>query len=150
MNGDLLTTLNFTSMLRFHKRQKADFTVGVFPREVKIDFGVIQFDKSGEFDGYSEKPRYNFEVSMGVNVISLAAMKHVAQGKHLDMPDLVLKVHGSGGPVKCYRENCRWLDIGRMDDYALAQEEFAQNEEAFLNGATSKKNLDHRSRRVLR
>jgi hypothetical protein len=87
---------------------------------------------------------------MGVNVIGLPAMKHVAAGRHLDMPDLVLKVHGSGGRVKCYRENCRWLDIGRMDDYALAQEEFAQNEEAFLNGATSKKNLGHGSRRVLR
>ena len=87
---------------------------------------------------------------MGVNVIGLAAMKHVVAGKYLDMPDLVLKVHASGGPVKCYREECRWLDIGRMDDYALAQEEFAQNEEAFLNGATSKKNLDHRGSRVLR
>jgi NDP-sugar pyrophosphorylase family protein len=87
---------------------------------------------------------------MGVNVISLAAMKHVALGKRLDMPDLVLKVHAGKGRVKCYRENCRWLDIGRMDDYALAQEEFSQNEEAFLNGATSKKNLDHRRRRVLR
>jgi NDP-sugar pyrophosphorylase family protein len=150
MNGDLLTTLSFPSMLNFHKRQKADFTVGVFPREVKIDFGVIQFDKRGEFNGYREKPKYNFEVSMGVNVIALAAMKHVTKGKYLDMPDLVLKVHSSGGQVKCYRENCRWLDIGRMDDYALAQEEFAQNEEAFLNGAKSKKHLDNRSRRVLR
>jgi len=150
MNGDLLTTLSFPSMLNFHKRQKADFTVGVFPREVKIDFGVIQFDKRGEFSGYREKPKYNYEVSMGVNVISLAAMKHVPPGRHLDMPDLVLKVHAGKGRVKCYRENCRWLDIGRMDDYALAQEEFSQNEEAFLNGATSKKNLDHRRRRVLR
>jgi len=150
MNGDLLTTLNFQSMLAFHKKQKADFTVGVFPREVKIDFGVIQFDKNGEFDGYKEKPRYNYDVSMGVNVISQAAMKHVVKGKYLDMPDLVLTTHGAKGRVKCYREECRWLDIGRMDDYALAQEEFAQNEEAFLNGATPKKNLDNRSRRVHR
>lgn len=150
MNGDLLTTLDFRSMLRFHDRQKADFTVGVFPREVKIDFGVIQFDARGEFDGYREKPKYNFEVSMGVNVIGLSAMKHVLSGKHLDMPDLVLRVHGGGGRVKCYREACRWLDIGRMDDYALAQEEFAQNEDAFLNGATTKKRVDYRSSRVLR
>ena len=61
-----------------------------------------------------------------------------------------LKTHAAKGRVKCYREECRWLDIGRMDDYALAQEEFAQNEEAFLNGATPKKNLDNRSRRVHR
>ena len=150
MNGDLLTTLDFRSMLSFHEHERADFTVGVFPREVKIDFGVIQFDAQGEFDGYREKPRYHFDVSMGVNVIGRAAMNHVVKGEYLDMPELVLKVHGSGGRVKCYREECRWLDIGRMDDYALAQEEFAQNEEAFLNGAASKERLDHGSSRILR
>jgi NDP-sugar pyrophosphorylase family protein len=85
-----------------------------------------------------------------VNVIGIDAMKHVVKGKHLDMPDLVLKVHASGGRVKCYREECRWLDIGRMDDYALAQEEFSQNEEAFLNVEKKKNRLDHGGRRVLR
>ena len=64
MNGDLLTTLDFRQMLQFHREQEADFTVGVFPREVKIDFGVIQFDSAGAFRGYDEKPTYHFEVSM--------------------------------------------------------------------------------------
>jgi NDP-sugar pyrophosphorylase family protein len=150
MNGDLLTTLDFRAMLRFHQRQKADFTLGLFPRQVKIDFGVIQFDARGEFNGYREKPTYNFEVSMGVNIIRHSALKYVTPGKHLDMPDLVLKVHGGGGRVKCYREACRWLDIGRMDDYAMAQDEFAQNETTFLNGTGREDNLDNRRRRVHR
>jgi NDP-sugar pyrophosphorylase family protein len=148
MNGDLLTTLDFREMLAFHSEQKADFTVGVFPREVKIDFGVVKLGANGQFKGFNEKPTYHFEVSMGVNVIGLSAMKHVLSGEHLDMPDLVLKVHRRGGRVKCYRESCRWLDIGRMDDYAQAQEEFAQNEAAFLNG--KKNHLDHRRVGILR
>jgi len=133
MNGDLLTTLDFRQMLQFHREQEADFTVGVFPREVKIDFGVIQFDSAGAFRGYDEKPTYHFEVSMGVNVISRAALEHLDEGRPMDMPALVLKVHGAGGRVACYRQTCQWLDIGRMDDYAQAQDEFAQNEAAFLN-----------------
>jgi NDP-mannose synthase len=135
MNGDLLTTLDFRRMLQFHRDQEADITVGVFPREVKIDFGVIEFDDSGAFNGYNEKPTYDFEVSMGVNVISQKVLTHLEAGKPMDMPALVLKVHQSGGRIACYRQPCRWLDIGRMDDYAQAQDEFARNEAAFLNSS---------------
>lgn len=133
VNGDLLTTLDFNGMLDFHRQTRADFTVAIFPREVKIDFGVIEFNGDHEFSGYREKPTYNFEVSMGVNVISRAAVRHVVKGQRLDMPDLVLKVHEAGGTVKCYRQpGCQWLDIGRMDDYALAQEEFSANDTVYL------------------
>jgi NDP-sugar pyrophosphorylase family protein len=135
MNGDLLTTLDFRQMLQFHDEQDADFTVGMFPREVKIDFGVIKLDGTGCFNGYDEKPTYHFEVSMGVNVISRRVLEHLEYAQPLDMPALVLKVHQTGGRVACYRQPCRWLDIGRMDDYAEAQEEFAHNEAAFLNSS---------------
>ena len=134
MNGDLLTTLDLQRMIDFHHSEQADFTLGVFPREVKIDFGVIELNGDGQFNGYREKPTYNFEVSMGVNVLGLSVMKHLKNAQPLDMPDLVLQVHRSGGRVACYRQSCRWLDIGRMDDYAQAQEEFANNEAAFLRG----------------
>ena len=132
MNGDLLTTLDFGRMIDFHRTEQADFTLGLFPREVKIDFGVIELNGNGNFNGYREKPSYNFEVSMGVNVLSPSVVRHIKKLERLDMPELVLQVHRSGGRVACYREPCRWLDIGRMDDYAQAQEEFAKNEAAFL------------------
>lgn len=135
MNGDLLTTLDFTEMIRYHHEQKADMTIGVFPREVKIDFGVVEMGESGEFQGFSEKPTFHYDVSMGVNVIGASAMKYVVAGKRLDMPDLVLQVHRSGGKVACFRQECRWLDIGRLDDYALAQEEFERDEKSYLGGS---------------
>ena len=132
MNGDLLTTLNFTAMLAYHREQNADITIGTYSRDVKIDFGVVEFDESGEYYGFREKPTYHFEVSMGVNVLSRSVMKHIAAGTYLDMPTLVTTVYEGGGAIKCFREDCYWLDIGRVDDYALAQEQFEQNEKMFL------------------
>jgi NDP-sugar pyrophosphorylase family protein len=133
VNGDLLTTLDFPQLLKFHREEKADFTLAVFPREVKIDFGVVEFNGNRDFSAYREKPSYRFEVSMGVNVISRKILNHVPRGEYLDMPDLVVRIHQNGGRVKCYHQPCQWLDIGRMDDYARAQDEFSQNESAFLN-----------------
>ena len=132
MNGDLLTTLNFNKMLEHHRARRADITVGTFRRDVRIDFGVIESDDQGRFLGCREKPTYHFEVSMGVNVLRRGVAERIEPNKPLDMPDLIESVHTSGGTVCCYREDCYWLDIGRMDDYALAQEQYAQNEQMFL------------------
>jgi NDP-sugar pyrophosphorylase family protein len=132
MNGDLLTTLNFAALLDYHRHQKADATVAVYRRDVKIDFGVIESDADGHFTGYREKPTYHFEVSMGVYAMSKSVLAHVPDREKLDMPDLIAKIHQTGGRVACYREDCYWLDIGRMDDYAKAQEQFAENAEMFL------------------
>jgi len=132
VNGDLLTTLDIGSMLRFHMEQQADATIGLHRRDVMIDFGVIESTPDGRFNGFSEKPTYHFEVSMGINIFNRGMLKYVKQGEHLDMPDLIMKVHQDGGKVACYREDCYWLDIGRMDDYALAQQQFEENETQFL------------------
>ena len=132
MNGDLLTTLNFQKLIAYHEQQSADITIALHEREVKIDFGVVDSDDKGVFSGFREKPVFKYEVSMGVNVLSSKARNLVEKNKYLDMPDLILKVHESGGRVCCYREDCYWLDIGRMDDYAQAQDDFEKNQEMFI------------------
>ncbi|MFT7139892.1 MAG: NDP-sugar pyrophosphorylase family protein, partial [Sulfitobacter sp.] len=55
MNGDLLTTLNLNNMMTFHEEKDADVTIGIYRREIKIDFGVVE-THNGEFLGFKEKP----------------------------------------------------------------------------------------------
>ena len=43
-NGDLLTTMDLRRMAMSHIAEYADATVGIFERENKIDFGLIEFD----------------------------------------------------------------------------------------------------------
>ncbi|MFT4797174.1 MAG: NDP-sugar pyrophosphorylase family protein [Candidatus Azotimanducaceae bacterium] len=131
MNGDLLTTLNLNNMMTFHEEKDADVTIGIYRREIKIDFGVVE-THNGEFLGFKEKPILHHDVSMGVNILSKRVMKYVEKNQHLDMPDLILRVHEAGGKVCCYQEDCYWLDIGRMDDYAQAQIDYEANREQFL------------------
>lgn len=132
MNGDLLTTLDFRRMLDHHVAHDADATIAVYRRDVKIDFGVIGSDGDGGFVRYHEKPEYHFDVSMGVNVLDRSVLRHIRPGENADMPDLITRTHDAGGRVHCYREDCYWLDIGRMEDYATAQEHFAENQDLFL------------------
>lgn len=133
LNGDLLTTLNYRKMLEFHRANKAAATIGLYQRDVRIDFGVIETDGQSRLTNYIEKPTYHFDVSMGVNVLSADAVKkHLVPGVRLDVPELMENLRRDGGRVLCYKEDCFWLDIGRIDDYEIAAEEFEKRRKEFL------------------
>ncbi|OJW24731.1 MAG: nucleoside-diphosphate-sugar pyrophosphorylase [Planctomycetales bacterium 71-10] len=133
INGDILTTLDYGAMYEFHRSRGAAATIASYPREVKIDFGVLQFgDDPHVLTGYSEKPEYSFQVSMGVYLLDPMAWDYLVPGRSVGMPDLLESMRTNGRPVHCYRQECYWLDIGRHDDYATANEIFDSRRAAFL------------------
>jgi len=131
MNGDLLTDLDFGALVNFHRQQNAMLTIATHKRSVKIDLGVLDFDKEHRVIAYREKPEHHFHVSMGIYVYEPLVLREIPRGRHLDFPELVLKLIANGQRVCAYPAECQWLDIGRPDDYARAQELFAQNRNSF-------------------
>jgi NDP-sugar pyrophosphorylase family protein len=135
INGDILTTLNYGEMYQFHHRRGAMATIASYPREVKIDFGVLEFgDDPHLLTGYREKPEYSFQVSMGVYILDPVAWDFLIPEEALTMPDLLESMRASGHAIHCYRQSCYWLDIGRHDDYSTANEIFEARRAAFLGG----------------
>jgi NDP-sugar pyrophosphorylase family protein len=124
MNGDLLTTLDFGTLLDEHRSSGAAATIAVLGREVPIDFGVVQLD-GDSVAGFEEKPVLSYNVSMGVYVFERRVIALVPSGKHYDFPELLGAVLEHGWPVHAYRSGDFWLDIGRPEDYELAIERFA-------------------------
>jgi len=132
MNGDLLTTVDYSAMVRHHIDSGAKATIGVFPREVKIDFGVLELGSKGELLEYKEKPRFEYMVSMGVNVFENSVLKFIPKGQYLDIPKLMMNLKKAGESVLTFRSKCEWLDIGRPDDYEEAVEKFERSKEKYL------------------
>ena len=140
INGDILTTLDYAEMFAFHRQRGAAATIASYPREVKIDFGVLVFgDDPHILTGYQEKPEYSFEVSMGVYILDPLAWDYLTPGRPLPMPDLLESMRHRGHDIHCYRQECYWLDIGRHDDYATANEIFEARRGAFLGTPATKK-----------
>ena len=131
MNGDLLTDLDLNELVAFHRRQKAALTIATHTRRVKIDLGVLDVSSDHRVTGYFEKPERSYQVSMGIYVYEPTVLAHIVPGKHLDFPDLVLRLLERGERVSAYKSNCQWLDIGRPDDYAKAQELYAEKKSRF-------------------
>lgn len=132
-NGDLLTTLHLEKMVENHISKRSDATIGAFKRTVKIDFGVIEVDDQSGMIAYREKPQSEHLVSMGIYVLRREAVQsHIRFNEYLDMPELLLRMKGAKSEVRCYQEECIWLDVGRPDDFALAQNMYRDDPKLFL------------------
>ena len=132
MNGDLLTTIDYDAIVQSHIDSGAAATIAVFSREVKVDFGVLEIGPNRELLDYSEKPKFHYLVSMGVNVFEKSVLEFIPQGRYLDMPTLMMNLKNAGKTVLTYNSDCEWLDIGRADDYEIAIRAFEKARDQYL------------------
>jgi len=126
MNGDLLTNLDFRALVRFHHEQQSALTIAAIARHVKVDLGLLEFDSNFRITNYMEKPENVYQVSMGIYVYEPRVLKYIQRGQYLDLPELVLRLIERGEKVCAFPSDALWLDIGRPDDYARAQELFSE------------------------
>ena len=132
MNGDVLTTLDYRALVKAHVESGAAATIAVSRRNVFIDYGVVRADGLGRLVGFDEKPTLDYDVSMGVNVLSRDTCNLVPAGRKFDMPDLLQAIIAAGKTVHCFRSDCYWQDIGRFDDYQQASADFSADPDRFI------------------
>jgi dTDP-glucose pyrophosphorylase/CBS domain-containing protein len=123
MNGDLLTDINFGSMLDFHLEQRATATMAVREHTVEVPFGVI--DLADDYlAGVTEKPRYSWFVNAGVYVVEPRVIDLVERGKPVDMPDLFKRVLAGNDRIAAFPVREYWRDIGRLEDFERANADY--------------------------
>jgi NDP-sugar pyrophosphorylase family protein len=133
MNGDILTDLNFSEFYREHAAAGGLFTIASHQREQQIDYGVLVADAFGRLQGFQEKPTHNYEVSMGVYMVSRDILQVFPAAGPYGFDNLMRDLLQTSRPVRVNRFNGYWLDIGRADDYMRAIEEFATLKHRFIN-----------------
>jgi NDP-mannose synthase len=133
MNGDLLTDLDFAKFLLSHNESGTIASLGTVRRTVFIDYGVVHQDSStGLLKEFEEKPTIFYDVCMGIYALSAEAWKHINPNEFLNMPNLLQSISRSNGQVACRIHDGYWQDIGRMEDYVVASEDFTNSPERFL------------------
>jgi len=132
-NGDVLTTLELSDLIRFHKEKKAVATIATHHRKVNIDYGVLEWKGSNQISGYSEKPSIDYWVSMGIYIFEPNVLAYIPSGQYLDFPELVKKLLSAGENVFGYQFDGYWQDLGRPDDYKDATRDFEQMRSRFLH-----------------
>jgi len=132
LNGDVLTTLPFSDLVAFHRRSGCIATFAVKNRSVPVNFGVVEISDDGRIVGHQEKPDLHLNVGMGVCVFERDVAGFIPEGVRFDIPDLVHALLEAGESLAAYVSDDYWMDIGRPEDYAQAQEDFTVGPERFL------------------
>lgn len=121
INGDILTQVDFRSMLAFHHEQHADLTVAVRPYEVQVPYGVVESEGTS-VRCLTEKPRLTFLVNAGIYLLEPTVQRFIPKGECIDMTDLIQSLLAASRPVVAFPIHEYWLDIGQHSDYMQAQE----------------------------
>jgi NDP-sugar pyrophosphorylase family protein len=129
MNGDVLTTLDFAQMMRFHQGHDAPLTVATHRQNVDVDLGVIE-SEDGFVSEYVEKPTMRFDVSMGVYAYDPEVIELIPEGR-FDFPDVVQALLDSGRKVAAYTGPGVWFDIGTVGEHERAVAEIENHPELF-------------------
>lgn len=128
MNGDVLTTLDYSDLMTLHRESGNLLTIASHRRVVRTDYGVLHVNgEAGQtrvVTGFEEKPEVPYVVSMGVYAVEPRVLDFIERGTYLDVPDLVLRLIEAGEQVGSYLFDGYWLDIGRPQDYERAIAEY--------------------------
>ena len=124
VNGDLLTKVNYQQLLRFHDEHQATATVCVREYDFQVPFGVVEA-KQQQIVNIIEKPVQQFFVNAGIYVLSPEIVGNVKANTKLDMPEMLTQEIGKDGSVVMFPIHEYWLDIGRLDQYEKAHEEYS-------------------------
>jgi mannose-1-phosphate guanylyltransferase/phosphomannomutase len=126
LNGDILTDLDLTKMLEFHRRSGARMTISLAEVEDPSCYGVVDMETDGRLRRFVEKPAAGDAPS---NLINAGAWlfepemldRMPPKGEHFSVErNLWPACLEEGIAMFGYSGNCYWLDIGTICRYLQA------------------------------
>ncbi|MEK6278282.1 MAG: NDP-sugar synthase [Actinomycetota bacterium] len=124
LNGDVLTDLDLTALVRFHEERGSRATLGLYPVDDPTGYGLVETDQDGRIVEFLEKPEPGHggpgEVNTGTYVLERSVLEAmIPEGRAVSIerevfPELIGKgLHG-------LRLEGYWMDIGTPDRYLQA------------------------------
>lgn len=123
LNGDILTKMDPARVVDFHRDAEAAATMGVREYEYQIPYGVVEIDDN-EIRNLREKPVSRQFINAGIYVLDRTALDLLPPDAATDMPALFAACRAAGLKTLAFPIREYWVDIGHIDDYRRANEDF--------------------------
>jgi len=134
--GDIVTTMNMSKLLDFHKRKGAVATVAL-ASGFTVRVGLADLDKNGKILGFVEKPELEKPVSIGIMILEGETLHDIEglfpkkRGVDL-MKDVIPHLVQSGKPVYGYLSDAFWYDVGSLEAYEKLDHGFVEKSLSYL------------------
>jgi mannose-1-phosphate guanylyltransferase len=121
LNGDVLTDLDLSALLRAHQERGAAATIALHPVEDASAYGLVHSGERGEVLEFLEKTgeRAPGEVNAGMYALERSALELVPPGESVSIErDVFPRLVGNG--LHGLRLDGYWMDIGTPERYLQA------------------------------
>ena len=123
LNGDVLTDLDLTALMRHHEQAGARATLGLYPVDDPTAYGLVRHHSDGEITEFLEKPDPaeidTDEVNAGTYVLENDVLGEIAPDANVSIErDVFPRLVGHG--LHGIRLEGYWMDIGTPERYLQA------------------------------
>ena len=134
INGDILTSLNFSNLMKFHINNNSLMTLALGKKTVNLSLGVVEMNNENQVTSFKEKPVLEFNDNMGIYVYNKRILHFIKSGHRIDVNLLVEKLIDKNKEVYGYYSDSPyyWIDIGQHADYEVANVKFEKHRKEFL------------------
>jgi glucose-1-phosphate adenylyltransferase len=127
LGGDHIYKMDYSKMIEFHQRNRADMTVAVMnvPLDETDRFGIMTVDENHRVTEFTEKPKNRDKgtlASMGLYVFNadmlISRLSEGGEGNpRIDFGKHVIPAMIKGDAVYAYPFEDYWVDVGTIDSY---------------------------------
>ncbi len=124
VNGDVLTDLDLSSLVAFHREKGAEGTIALHPVPDPSAFGVVPTDSEGRVTAFVEKPPRDEaptnEINAGTYVLEASVLGRIAPSGRVSIERETFPAMVRDGVLFARSDDGYWLDTGTPSAYLQA------------------------------
>lgn len=122
VSGDVVTDIDLSQMLAFHRSRGALITMAVKEVDDPSRFGIVVTEETGRILSFQEKPAPGKEKSRlantGIYILEPEVLDYIPAGEVFDFGhDLFPKLLAMAAPIYAMRTDAYWSDVGTLPQY---------------------------------
>jgi mannose-1-phosphate guanylyltransferase / phosphomannomutase len=132
-NGDILTDIDISELIKFHKKNGARATIALTEVEDPTPYGLVLTDDSGKVSRFLEKPSWEQvtvkNINAGIYVLDPSVFNDVPSDKPYSFErELFPGLLERGEKVYALVSEAYWMDIGSPQKYMQAHKDILNGE----------------------
>src|SRR6185437_8412495 len=124
VNGDVLTDLDLTGLIAFHRNRGAEGTIALHPVADPSAFGVVPTDEDGHVTAFVEKPPRDEaptnEINAGTYVLEPSVLGRIPEGGRVSIERETFPAMVRDGRLYARSDDGYWLDTGTPSAFLQA------------------------------
>ncbi len=123
-NGDVLTDLDVSQLVSFHRQRGAEGTLHLVGVPDPSAFGVVALDVGGKVERFVEKPAPGSEpsnlINAGTYVLEPSALQRIPAGQRVSIERVTFPAMVADGSLFAMPTDDYWIDTGQPEFYLQA------------------------------